>query len=76
MLRHWDIIVENFFYAIIGGFITIFFILFSFKIIDRLTPFSLAEEIKKGNQAVGLVVCGIFLSVGIAMGLVIGLVLS
>jgi uncharacterized membrane protein YjfL (UPF0719 family) len=76
MVGQWDVIVENFVYAIGGGSITIFFLLLTFKIIDTLTPFSLAEEIKKGNRAAGLVVCGIFLSIGIAMGLVIGLGLS
>lgn len=69
----WDVIVQNLFYVFCGGFITLFFILISFKIIDKLTPFSFAEELKKGNQAVGYTVCGIFISIGIAMGLVIGL---
>lgn len=66
----------NFVYAIIGGFVTIFFMWFGFKLFDRLTHFDTSEEIAKDNRAVGLVVMGIFIGIGIAIGLVIGMGLN
>ncbi len=69
-------ILLNFVYAIIGGFVTIFFMWFGFKLFDRLTHFDTSEEIAKDNRAVGLVVMGIFIGVGIAIGLVIGMGLN
>ena len=38
--------------------------------------FSVSEELGKGNIAVGLAVMGIFIGVGISLGLVIGLGLN
>ncbi len=69
-------ILLNFVYAIIGGFVTIFFMWFGFKLFDRITHFDTSEEIAKDNRAVGLVVMGIFIGVGIAIGLVIGMGLN
>jgi len=69
-------ILLNFVYAIIGGFVTIFFMWFGFKLFDRITHFDTSKEIAKDNRAVGLVVMGIFIGVGIAIGLVIGMGLN
>ncbi len=69
-------ILLNFVYAIIGGFVTIFFMWFGFKLFDRITHFDTSKEIAKDNRAVGLVVMGIFIGIGIAIGLVIGLGLN
>lgn len=69
-------ILLNFVYAIIGGFVTIFFMWFGFKFFDRITHFDTSKEIAKDNRAVGLVVMGIFIGVGIAIGLVIGMGLN
>ena len=38
--------------------------------------FSISEELGKGNTAIGMMVMGIFIGVGVAMGLVIGLGLN
>ncbi len=69
-------ILLNFVYAIIGGFVTIFFMWFGFKFFDRITHFDTSKEIAKDNRAVGLVVMGIFIGIGIAIGLVIGMGLN
>ncbi|GAG03048.1 unnamed protein product [marine sediment metagenome] len=69
-------ILLNFVYAIIGGFVTIFFMWFGFKLFDRITHFDTSKEIAKDNRAVGLVVMGIFIGIGIAIGLVIGMGLN
>ncbi|UCD71279.1 MAG: DUF350 domain-containing protein [Syntrophobacterales bacterium] len=68
--------IVNLIYAIIGGFITLFFMYVGFKLFDRLTDFDTSKELAKDNRAVGMVVLGIFVGVGIAIGLVIGLGLN
>jgi len=73
---NFSIILLNFIYAIIGGFITIFFMYLGYKIFDRITPFDTPEELKNGNRAVGAMVQGILIGIGIAIGLVIGLGLN
>ncbi len=73
---NFSIILLNFIYAIVGGFITIFFMYLGYKIFDRITPFDTAEELKSGNRAVGAMVQGILIGIGIAIGLVIGMGLN
>lgn len=69
-------IIANFIYAVIGGFVTLFFMYIGYKLFDRITHFDTSEELGKGNKAVGMVVLGIFIGVGVAIGLVIGLALN
>lgn len=69
-------ILLNLIYAAIGGFVTLFFMYFGYKIFDKLTRFDTSEELMKDNRAVGMVVLGIFVGVGVAIGLVIGLGLN
>jgi len=69
-------ILLNFVYAIIGGFVTLFFMWFGYKQFDKLTDFDTSKELANGNRAVGLVVLGIFIGVGVAIGLVIGMGLN
>ena len=38
--------------------------------------FNIGEELSKGNQAVGMMVMGMFIGVGIGIGLVVGLGLN
>ncbi|MGB0722998.1 MAG: DUF350 domain-containing protein [Gammaproteobacteria bacterium] len=71
-----DPIVLNFIYALLGGAMTLGFMWTGCKILNHLVNFRIGEELAKGNMAVGLMVMGIFVGVGIAMGLVIGLGLS
>ena len=68
--------IVNFIYAIIGGFLTLFFMYIGYKIFDKFTAFNTSEQLAKDNRAVGMVVLGIFVGVGIAIGLVIGLGLN
>ena len=71
-----SIIVINFVYAIMGAALTIVFMAVAFRVFNRLTPFDTHDELAKGNVAVGIVVGSIFVGVGIAMGLVIGMGLN
>ncbi|HUT71197.1 MAG TPA: DUF350 domain-containing protein [Desulfatiglandales bacterium] len=68
--------IVNFIYSVIGGVLTLLFMYFGYKWFDRFTTFDTSDQLAKDNRAVGLVVMGIFVGVGVAMGLVIGLGLN
>jgi uncharacterized membrane protein YjfL (UPF0719 family) len=61
----WRIIVLNFVYAILG--VVLMFV--AYRVIDKLIPqVDFAEELKKGNIAVGIFIAAIFLSIAIIIG--------
>ncbi|MBW8057528.1 MAG: DUF350 domain-containing protein [candidate division NC10 bacterium] len=63
-------------YAVIGGVITLIFMVLGYKIFDRMTPFDTSRQLAEQNIAVGIVVGSIFIGLGIAIGLVIGMGLN
>ena len=69
-------IILNFVYVVFGGVLTLVFMKFSCTMFNRMVNFNISDELGKGNIAVGLMVMGIFIGVGISLGLVIGLGLS
>ena len=69
-------LVLNFIYASMGGFLALLFSYIAVKLFSHFMTFSVSEELGKGNIAVGLAVMGIFIGVGISLGLVIGLGLN
>ena len=71
-----DPLLLNFLYAVMGGSLTLAFMWLGCKMFNRMTPFNLPEELARGNLAVGMMVMGIFIGIGVAMGLVIGLGLN
>jgi putative membrane protein len=61
----WKIIMLNFVYAILG--VVLMFL--SYRVIDRLTPeVDFAQELKKGNIAVGIFIAAIFIAIAIIIG--------
>jgi uncharacterized membrane protein YjfL (UPF0719 family) len=72
----FGIVITNFIYAIVGGFITIGFMMLGYRLTDKLTNFDTSAELAKGNAAVGQMVQGMFIGIGVAVGLVIGLGLN
>ena len=61
----WSIVGLNMLYATLG--VVLMFV--AYRVIDWLTPqVDFAEELKKGNIAVGLFVAAIFIAVGIVVG--------
>jgi hypothetical protein len=61
----WTIIGMNFLYAALG--VCLMFV--SYRVIDKLTPqVNFAEELRKGNVAVGIFVAAIFLAIAIIIG--------
>lgn len=71
-----DPMILNFIYAAMGGALTLFYMWMGCKLFNHLVNFSIADELKRGNTAVGFMIMGILVGVGIAMGLVVGLGLS
>jgi len=69
-------IILNFVYVILGGFLTISFMKLGCSSFNKIVDFDISEELAKGNVAVGLMVSGMFIGIGIATGLVIGLGLN
>jgi uncharacterized membrane protein YjfL (UPF0719 family) len=76
MESQFGIVFTNFIYAIVGGFITIGFMMMGYRLTDKLTKFDTSAELAKGNAAVGQMVQGMFIGIGVAVGLVIGLGLN
>ncbi|MBE9570657.1 MAG: DUF350 domain-containing protein [Proteobacteria bacterium] len=72
----FSITLLNFIYAIFGAVLTIAFMMIGYKIFDRMTPFNTSKELEEKNVAVGIVVGSIFIGLGIAVGLVIGMGLN
>ena len=70
------IIVANFVYAVFGVILTLIFMLLGFKLFDRVTPFDTSKQLSDNNIAVGIVVGSIFIGLGIAVGLVVGMGLN
>jgi len=70
------IIMANFVYAVFGVILTLIFMLLGFKLFDRVTPFDTSKQLSDNNTAVGIVVGSIFIGLGIAVGLVIGMGLN
>lgn len=72
----WQIIGLNFAYAVGGALVTLVFMALGYRIFDRLTPFDTSRQLAEKNTAVGIVVGSIFIGLGIAIGLVIGMGLN
>ena len=70
------IIAANFMYAIVGALATIALMMVGYKTLDWLTPFDTSKELSESNIAVGIVVGSMFVGLGIAVGLVVGLGLN
>jgi len=66
----------NLAYALIGAILALFFMMVGYKLFDRMTPFETSKELGSGNVAVGIVIGSIFVGLGIAIGLVVGLGLN
>jgi uncharacterized membrane protein YjfL (UPF0719 family) len=71
-----SITLLNFLYAIFGAILTIAFMVMGYKVFDKITPFDTSKQLEEKNMAVGIVVVSIFIGLGIAVGLVIGMGLN
>ena len=71
-----EIVLANFTYAILGAIVTIIIMMLGYKALDWLTPFDTSKKLGEANVAVGIVVGAMFIGLGIAVGLVVGLGLN
>jgi len=71
-----SIAVLNFVYAVAGALLTLLFMVIGYKLFDKMTPFDTSQQLAEKNVAVGIVVGAIFIGLGIAVGLVIGMGLN
>jgi uncharacterized membrane protein YjfL (UPF0719 family) len=71
-----SIALLNFGYAILGALLTLGFMVVGYKLFDKMTPFDTSKALSEKNTAVGMVVGSIFIGLGIAIGLVVGLGLN
>jgi len=70
-------ILMNFIYAAIGGLMTLAFMWLGCALFNKIVcNFDIGEELSKGNQAVGMMVMGMFIGIGVGIGLVIGMGLN
>ena len=76
MTEYLDPIALNFLYVILGGLLTLLFMKMGCSMFNKIVSFNISDELGKGNVAVGLMVMGLFIGIGTALGLVIGLGLS
>jgi len=71
-----DPIFLNILYAGFGGGLTLLFMWFGCKLFSHIVSFSIPDQLAQGNIAVGLMLMGMFIGIGTALGLVIGLGLN
>ena len=71
-----EIVVSNIVYAVVGALLTIVFMMLGYKILDWITPFDTSRQLGEGNTAIGIVVGSMFIGLGVAVGLVIGMGLN
>ena len=71
-----DPIILNFIYILLGGATTLLFMRLGCRVLSHIVSFDIQEQLKEGNIAVGLMILGMFIGVGVALGLVIGLGLN
>jgi len=59
--------------ALYGGWIAIFFMVVGYRLLAGMMAFDISRELLEKNPAVGMVVLGMFIGLGLAVGLVVGL---
>ncbi|MEN8174988.1 MAG: DUF350 domain-containing protein [Pseudomonadota bacterium] len=71
-----DPLFLNMLYAIFGGALTLGFMWLGCKVFSHIVNFSIPDKLAEGNSAVGMMIMGMFIGIGVAMGLVIGMGLN
>jgi uncharacterized membrane-anchored protein YhcB (DUF1043 family) len=70
------IMIRNFLYAIVGVCVGVISSVLTYRLINKTTKFDIPNELEKGKLAVGVVVSGIFIMIGLIVGLIIGMSLN
>jgi len=70
------VLLVNFAVALVGSFLGIEIMIYAYRRLDKLTKFDTSKELEAGNQAVGMVVGGLFIGIGLIIGLIMALGVS
>jgi len=71
-----ETVVINVVYGVLGLLIGLLAMKAGYYFLDSATPFNTSTELKNGNLAVGVAVAGIFIGLGLCIGLLVGLSLN
>ena len=66
----------NLIYAVAGILLGIISAISTYKLFNKISQFNMQEELEKGNLAVGMVVGGLFIMIGLIVGLITGMSLN
>ncbi|KHF26434.1 DUF350 domain-containing protein [Solemya velum gill symbiont] len=71
-----DPLLLNIIYVATGGVMVLFFMWMGCKLFSHIVNFSIPDKLAEGNIAVGIMIAGMFVGIGTALGLVIGMGLN
>ena len=71
-----DPLFLNIIYVATGGVMVLFFMWMGCKLFSHIVNFSIPDKLAEGNIAVGIMIAGMFVGIGTALGLVIGMGLN
>jgi uncharacterized membrane protein YjfL (UPF0719 family) len=71
-----DPLFLNIIYVATGGVMVLFFMWMGCKLFSHIVNFSIPDKLDEGNIAVGIMIAGMFIGIGTALGLVIGMGLN
>lgn len=67
-----QVLIKNFIYALLGVLMAINLLLYAYQKLDSLTNFNTSDQLKNGNIAVGLMVCGLWIGIALLIGFIFG----
>jgi len=76
LLRTMSLMSVNLIYAILGIAIGIYAMAWAYKVFDDKIPGNTGEKLMENPLAIGIVVAGIMVGIGICVGQIIGLSLN
>jgi uncharacterized membrane protein YjfL (UPF0719 family) len=71
-----DPLFLNIIYVATGGVMVLFFMWMGCKLFSHIVNFSIPDKLDEGNIAIGIMIAGMFIGIGTALGLVIGMGLN
>ncbi len=69
-------LILNLIYAIAGILLGVISAIVTYNLFSKITHFNIHKELEKGNLAVGMVVGGLFIMIGLIVGLITGMSLN
>jgi len=76
LFRTMSLMSVNLIYAIISIAIGIYAMSYAFRVFDKIIPGNTGEKLMENPLAIGIVVAGIMVGVGVCVGQIIGLSLN